>query len=475
MFQMKIFNFKMVRSIILIFVSINFCYTAYSQSLKLEILNSSSNRVMLIRVYGSKYDTVKSVPIINNVAEFDVSRLKAGVYKADINSGNNSKDASTGIKMIDIVINKEDIVLKMDFNDPNSTLEVIKSKENSLYRKYSRDVMGVHSRLNTIEKSLFKYPDQNDSFYKNARLEMLSLKKQIIKLIENYSKGNENTFFYHIINFDLPTLIPEFVEIKGLNEYIVDNYFQETNFQDTTLFYTNVISRKVQAFFGKNMEYSKGDIEDKLINSLDIVMSNASVNNSMFSFIAKDVQYGFKSYSFDRFFAYLIENYLLTEKCTSDNQNVKSVDKLKIRLNNFKKLSEGKRAPDVVISHNDKNINLSKIDADYKLVVFWATDCSHCRAVLPQLNNLYSKYKNKSFEVIAVSMDSNKSDYDNFINKNSFSWINVANFKGWSCPIAKQFFVYATPMEYLLDRDNNIVLRPCNLDDVRNFLNEKGL
>jgi peroxiredoxin len=42
------------------------------------------------------------------------------------------------------------------------------------------------------------------------------------------------------------------------------------------------------------------------------------------------------------------------------------------------------------------------------LVVFWATWCPACQKELPQLQSLYEKYRDRGFEILALSIDADK-------------------------------------------------------------------
>ncbi len=44
------------------------------------------------------------------------------------------------------------------------------------------------------------------------------------------------------------------------------------------------------------------------------------------------------------------------------------------------------------------------------LVFFWSTDCAVCRDKLPELRSNYSAWRDKGFQLVAVSMDKNLAD-----------------------------------------------------------------
>ena len=76
-------------------------------------------------------------------------------------------------------------------------------------------------------------------------------------------------------------------------------------------------------------------------------------------------------------------------------------------------------------------IDLNKINSEKTLIIFYASWCPHCQTLLPQIYELYKNQKEKKFEVLAVSIDTSKTDWLNFVRNNKLNWLNVSDLKGW--------------------------------------------
>jgi len=64
------------------------------------------------------------------------------------------------------------------------------------------------------------------------------------------------------------------------------------------------------------------------------------------------------------------------------------------------------RAPDFTLSDLQKNkITLSGLRGKVVLVEFWATWCPPCKEMIPELNAVYARYKDKGVVILGVSMD----------------------------------------------------------------------
>ena len=63
-----------------------------------------------------------------------------------------------------------------------------------------------------------------------------------------------------------------------------------------------------------------------------------------------------------------------------------------------------------VMTLDGRPLQLSALKGKVVIVDFWATWCPPCVAEVPNLNELYSQYKDKGFEIIAISLDEGGED-----------------------------------------------------------------
>ncbi|WP_277120178.1 TlpA disulfide reductase family protein [Bacteroides ndongoniae] len=93
------------------------------------------------------------------------------------------------------------------------------------------------------------------------------------------------------------------------------------------------------------------------------------------------------------------------------------------------------------------------------LVDFWASWCGPCRREMPNLVDLYAKYKNKNFEIVGVSLDQSGEAWKNAIKQLNISWPQMSDLKYWDCEGAKLYAVSSIPHTVLIDKDGTILAR----------------
>lgn len=76
-----------------------------------------------------------------------------------------------------------------------------------------------------------------------------------------------------------------------------------------------------------------------------------------------------------------------------------------------------KSAPDPVLEGttlDGKPFTLASLKGKAVLLMFWSTGCAVCRDKMPELRNNYAGWAGKPFEVVAVNLDRNRQDFDDY-------------------------------------------------------------
>ena len=104
-----------------------------------------------------------------------------------------------------------------------------------------------------------------------------------------------------------------------------------------------------------------------------------------------------------------------------------------------------------------KTIALSDFEGKYLLIEFWASGCGPCRYSHKELRKLYKRYQPKGFEILGVSSDINKSDFENAVKKDSIMWTNVSDLKGSQNDAFLLYGISGLPTYILLDKKGTII------------------
>lgn len=93
------------------------------------------------------------------------------------------------------------------------------------------------------------------------------------------------------------------------------------------------------------------------------------------------------------------------------------------------------------------------------LVDFWATWCGPCVRELPNVQKVYEKHHSAGFEILGISLDSDKAKLEKFLEANKMPWQQYFDGKGWENKLAQQYGVNSIPATYLLDAEGKIIAK----------------
>jgi len=102
-----------------------------------------------------------------------------------------------------------------------------------------------------------------------------------------------------------------------------------------------------------------------------------------------------------------------------------------------------------------KVIRLADYKGKYVLLDFWSSTCIPCLRMAPYMKQLYNTYRDKGFEIIAISLDTKREDWIAALQKHGISGIQVSSLKGGDDPIAKYYGVEQMPAMVLIDPNGN--------------------
>jgi peroxiredoxin len=158
-----------------------------------------------------------------------------------------------------------------------------------------------------------------------------------------------------------------------------------------------------------------------------------------FKWLNKAVDRGFLSYS-----ELYHDQFKLLHK---DKRFDQLVEKIKSHI------GIGKPAKDFTIElMSGEKFTLAKQKGKVILVDFWATWCKPCVKGIHHLKEFYPQYKAKGFEIIGISLDSQKKHVEDYIAKENIKWKIAYSGDAWKDATARYYKVNLIPSYWLIDR-----------------------
>jgi peroxiredoxin len=126
----------------------------------------------------------------------------------------------------------------------------------------------------------------------------------------------------------------------------------------------------------------------------------------------------------------------------------------------LKRLAVGMESvPFSVKDTEGKPLSIDRFKGKVVLLDFWASWCMPCKVEMPNVIRIHKKFRDRGFEIIGISLDSDRQAFENYVKKNGMEWPQYFDGKGWQNDLADKYKVRAIPATFLLDRNGKIRYR----------------
>ena len=372
-----------------------------------------------------------------------------------------------------LVLNHENIEFVTDVNDLSDSIRFSSSTENQLYVMFRKMDRTNQAKLELLVPVLDYYPEK-DAFYSRIVNEFETIQKRQLGVIDSVARLYPESYSLRIVRLQQAPFIPASMGKDERMSWMKNHFLDQVNFKDTLLLRSDAWVNKAVSYLSlySNNRLAQKQLEAEFIKAVTVILSAATVNAEVYKFLLDYFVGGFDKYHFDNVITYIADNFQDPFSC-EDQARKSSLQK---KLENFKKISVGKIAPDIVVPDlKRKPVKLSEINSEFTLLVFWSSECSHCIEMMPKVKQLYDKQKPKRMEILAVSLDTSSTSWSGFIKKEKLNWINACELKGFNSTSTDAYNIYATPTMFLLDREKKILSKPISYRELEDALRENKL
>ena len=112
----------------------------------------------------------------------------------------------------------------------------------------------------------------------------------------------------------------------------------------------------------------------------------------------------------------------------------------------------GKKAIDFNVKDlNGNDLSLKKYRGKVILLDFWAVWCGPCIAEMPNVKQVYDKYKDANFQIVGISLDQSRDRLVGYLEKERITWPQFFDGNGWRNQVAGMYGINSIPRMYLID------------------------
>jgi peroxiredoxin len=436
----------------------NFCY----YSLK----GFTGNKALLYSIRGSETKVIDTAYRQSTGAFvfMNINKYPAGMYKIYFNDS----------IYTEVIFNNEDILLETNVNNIIGNMTVKNSVENAIlfsYWQYALITRDSITRLSfekdKIEKTTY---NSNHPRIKAIEKRIDYFNNELRHYVLNIAKEYPNNFAPKLLKSYLYADFEEYkknhpkTKYKTEESFYYDHYFDNIDFSDERFINTKVLFVTISDYM---KTFGNPANTKNYTGIIDQVMSKAKANKEVYKYCLNLFMITFEGSIWEDVTAYLIDKYYIPSGYYPPQMTAYYAGVSK----KLKSLKPGNEAPNIIAKDiNGNTQNMKEIKAKAKLIVFYASDCSHCQEALPGLIEIYNMYKDKGLEGFGIALDNNQRKWKSEIKKLNLNWINLSDLKGLESPLIKTYNISSTPTIIILNKDNIIMSKPKDMAEVHAVL-----
>jgi len=432
-------------------------------------INGLKDTVCLVANYYGNGTYIKdTLPVdINGRCTFEASSdLPKGVYIFVI----------TGNNYFDFVINNDrKFTMETDVTDPVNRMKITGSPENQEFYNYLQYNQEKFVEIQALQENMKRLESNHDSTEVITR-QITALNDTLIAYKLALVKERPDSFLAMLINAMKEPVIPEIpLLVNGRQDstfayrYYKNHFWDDMDLTDNRLIRTPVFHNKLKKYFDQVVVQQP----DSIIREADILIERTRQDPEMFKYIVWFLTYHYENseiMGLDKVWVHLVDTYYITGQVTWISAPV--MEQIVKKANRIRPLLIGNIAPNMIMMDTSGQlVSMYAIKSDYLLLVFWDPDCGHCEKEIPELTEIYDKYKEAyNLEIFAVCSDTSITKWKEYIIKKKMRWINVDGPRTVTGDYHEQYDVQTTPVIYILDRDKKIIAKRLQTGQIDLFL-----
>lgn len=415
-----------------------------------KLTNLTDDKVIVS--YNIKTDTIKA----NSDGSFETTiSIDRPCYVLIKNANNEALTFLCPGNNVLFEADADNFIKTLTFKDDNAEINNYLAEQNRIYfnkvveqngfvyfKTYDEFLKAYNSYVADYEKNLQnisgKYDKNFDSF-KKAESEKLKLIKLSIL----------TDFLFHTWDTEIETPDDAFDDLQKLESEIDIDNPDLMFFKQYWPFLSDLLTNKTSTYLRdagiddiSMEEYGKYYFEEIDRNFKD----KQVIEDVYFYFIKQFIQY-YGPLSITEVFEHYKEF----------SQSKERIEHISTLLAEYETIAPGKPSVDWTFEDiNGKSVSQSDFKGKYIYIDVWASWCAPCRAEIPYLEELKTKFAGKNIVFVSISVDDDEESWKQALIEEKVAGIQLYA-GGWSNELCKYYKINSIPRFILIDKDLKIV------------------
>lgn len=380
-----------------------------------------------------------------------------------------------GQKYFEIIVDEnQHFSIETEMDNFIQTMQFSNSPDNDTFYEYMRFISRHGEQANPLRAEL--QAEELSDARRNEIQEILRKTEEDVKARQNeiISKAPKSLFARILLAQQEPPIPEAPLNADGTpdNNFMYQSYknlfWENIDFSDDRLLRTPVFHAKLNQYFTKVLM----QIPDSIIVEADRIVAKSKAHPEVFKYTVFFITNTFERsqiMGMDAVFVHMVENYYMTGEV--DWVTPEQLTQISERALALKPLLLGKVAPNITMFTPDRTpLSLHDVNANFTIVYFWDSECSHCKRQTPNIKAFYERMKSKGVEIYGANTEGDREKWLGYVQANNLTWIQVNDPTNQS-GFRDKYDIWATPLIFLLDKDKKIIAKRITIEQAEEIIN----
>lgn len=476
----------MINKNIIIILGIFFIMIGIKQSLAQEAIVREMSQVTLhlrgvhdakvsvsAYVNGNYSPPLKEIPDVTGTVQLSIpAEYLPGQFLLRMDYRQKAEDQPYPAEFV-FFMNNHDLELGINplYIRPDS-IDFGNDDENPAYFSFQSENGVRRQQLALLEQLLAGYDSRTGRFFKATEEEFEKRRIQYNQWIAEQEQKDKRLFVSRLIAFQKVNPVTWNLSARQHLQEQALRYFDQINLQDALLLRVQAFNDYLNSYislFGTQIR-NEQQRDSMFTEAGRIACEKASQGDpKVYGWIVDFFYRGYETYGISSGIK-MLEQHIQNPRCLTSK-------KLEIirRLEGMEKLRPGAEAPSFEAEMaNGMQVRFNGISKDksYGLLLFYDSDCSHCKELLQELKTWIVKPQNGVwFDAITIAVDQVREKWKSFHDQENYPWTDVWASGGINSKVANDYYILSTPVIYIIDKQMKVMAMPQNIKEIDKFLN----
>ncbi|KAB2916527.1 MAG: DUF5106 domain-containing protein [Bacteroidetes bacterium] len=308
------------------------------------------------------------------------------------------------------------------------------------------DADDIDKKLVLIDAEVETYQNKIIADFKGKMISKLLLASRRPTIPETITDDNERFYYYRA------------------------RFWDDFDFNFPGLIYTPIYHQRIKEYMD-NLTVSH---YDSAFVSADLIIQLGKNNREFFKYnVTWFLNYyaASKTVCFDAVYVKLAKKYY--ETGLADWVEAENKKKIIDNVNMLSPCLCGKKAADIKAkTETYATPSMYNVKAKYTVLLFWESDCGHCKREVKEMKNVYATYKDSGMMVYSVEVGLDKEKWQKYSADEGITWINLHH-SDISSDVRADFDVRTTPVIIVLNENKTILYKKIDVQNLEKILKAK--